>query len=87
MGLELERLYYNCEYHTTLRLRSVILKTDPHHPACLPIYVTLLVELDNISDLFKLSHSLKDLFLAEGGEFVQVRSELLPLRQVGESPE
>ena len=47
---ELERLYYNCDYHAALRLRSVILKTDPHHPACLPIYVTLLVELDNISD-------------------------------------
>ena len=59
---ELERLYYNCDYHAALRLSSAILKADPHHPACLPIHVALLVELEKTSDLFKLSHSLVDLF-------------------------
>ena len=52
---ELERLYYYCDYHAALRLSSVILKTDPHHPACLPVHVTLLVELEN-------THSLVDRF-------------------------
>ena len=42
---ELERLYYNCDYHTALRLSSAILKTDPHHPACLPIYVYFILFL------------------------------------------
>ena len=59
---ELERLYYNCDYHAALRLSTAILKADPHHPACLPIHVALLVELEKTSDLFKLSHSLVDLF-------------------------
>ena len=59
---ELERLYYNCEYHTALKLSNDILKCDPYHPACLPLHVALLVELSKTSDLFKLSHNLVDLF-------------------------
>ena len=50
-------LFYNCDYHAALKLEA-----DPHHPACLPIHVALLVELEKTSDLFKLSHSLVDLF-------------------------
>ena len=59
---ELERLYYNCDHHAAINLSTDILKQDPHHPACLPIHVALLVELNKTSDLFKLSHSLVDLF-------------------------
>ena len=59
---ELERLYYNCDHLSAIRLSSAILKVDPHPPACLPIHVALLVELERTSDLFKLSHSLVDLF-------------------------
>ena len=33
---ELERLFYNCDYHAALKLEA-----DPHHPACLPIHVAL----------------------------------------------
>ena len=58
---ELERLYYNCDYHAALRLSSAILKADPHHPTCLAVHIALLVELEKISDLFKLSQSLVDL--------------------------
>ena len=37
-----------------MRLSSAILKADPQHPACLPIHVALLVELEKTSDLFRL---------------------------------
>ena len=40
----------------------MIVMADPHHPACLPIHVAILVGLEKTSDLFKLSHSLVDLF-------------------------
>ena len=33
---ELERLFYNCDYHAALKLEA-----DRHHPACLPIHVAL----------------------------------------------
>ena len=59
---DLERLYYNCDYHAAIKLSSDILKADPYHPTCLPLHVALLVELNRTSDLFKLSHSLVDLF-------------------------
>ena len=59
---ELERLYYNCDYHSALALSQDILKADPHHPACLPLHIALLVELNKTSDLFKLAHSLVDLY-------------------------
>ena len=48
--------------HAAMRQSSAILKADPQHPACLPIHVALLVELEKTSDLFRLSHSLVDLF-------------------------
>ena len=56
------RDYYNCDYHAAIKLSSDILKADPYHPTCLPLHVALLVELNKTSDLFKLSHSLVDLF-------------------------
>ena len=59
---ELERLYYNCDYHAAFSLSSDILKQDPHHPACLPVHIALLVELNKTSDLFKLAHTLVDLY-------------------------
>ena len=63
---ELERLYYNCNYHTTFRLSSAILKADPHHPACLPVQLALLMELEKIiSVLFKLSHIPMNLLFPE----------------------
>ena len=40
---------------------SAILKNESHHLACLPIHLALLVKLEK-SDIFKLSHSLIDLF-------------------------
>ena len=40
-------------YWDTL-MSSAILKADPQHPACLPIHVALLVELEKTSDLFRL---------------------------------
>ena len=33
---ELERLFYNCDYHAALKLEA-----DRHHTACLPIHVAL----------------------------------------------
>ena len=59
---ELERLYYNCDYHAAFSLSSDILKQDPHPPACLPVHIALLVELNKTSDLFKLAHTLVDLY-------------------------
>ena len=58
----LERLYYDCDYHAAFSLSTDILKKDPHHPACLPIHIALLVELNKTSDLFKLAHTLVDLY-------------------------
>ena len=43
---ELERLYYNCDYHAALSLSSAILKTNPHHPTCLPVHIALLMDLE-----------------------------------------
>ena len=59
---QVERLYYNCDFHQAFKLSSELLKNDPYHPTCLPVHVALLLEMEKTSDLFKLSHNLVDLF-------------------------
>ena len=59
---EAERLYYSCEYQAAVELSTEILRTDPTHPACLPVHIALLVELDRATELFRLAHQLVDLY-------------------------
>lgn len=40
-----EKLYYNCDYIQCSKLTENILKQDPYHTACLPIYISCQVEL------------------------------------------
>lgn len=42
---EAEWLYYNCEYYQCSQLTEAILKEDPYHDGCLPIYISCQVQL------------------------------------------
>ncbi|XP_018334446.1 cell division cycle protein 16 homolog [Agrilus planipennis] len=59
---EAERLYYNCEYQNCSKLSEKILKQDPYHNECLPIYISCQVELKHSNKLFTLAHTLVDLY-------------------------
>jgi len=57
-----ERMFYNCDYHSAYKLSSSVIKLDPYHAGCLPIHIALLVELKKTNCLFQLAHSLVDLY-------------------------
>ena len=59
---KVERLFYNCDYHSAFKLSSEIIKADPFHMRCLPIHIALLVELKKTNSLFQVAHSLVDLY-------------------------
>ncbi|KAG8274601.1 anaphase promoting complex subunit cdc16, partial [Homalodisca vitripennis] len=56
-----ERLYYACSYRQCFSLTQEILKKDPYHTTCLPIHISCLVELKDVTKLFSLAHDLVDL--------------------------
>ena len=57
-----ERHFYNCDYRAAHQITCTVLKSDPWHAKCLPVHVALLVELKESNALFKLAHSLVDLY-------------------------
>ena len=57
-----ERHFYNCDYRAAHEITCAVLKSDPWHAKCLPVHVALLVELKESNSLFKLAHSLVDLY-------------------------
>ncbi|KAG8310650.1 anaphase promoting complex subunit cdc16 [Homalodisca vitripennis] len=44
-----ERLYYACSYRQCFSLTQEILKKDPYHTTCLPIHISCLVELKDVT--------------------------------------
>ncbi|XP_066253498.1 cell division cycle protein 16 homolog isoform X1 [Euwallacea similis] len=57
-----EVLYYNCDYQNCLKLTEQVLKKDPYHEGCLPIYISCMVELKQSTKLFSMAHALVDLY-------------------------
>lgn len=57
-----ERHYYNCEFKSSYKITSGILKCDPYHPQCLPLHIVLLVVFKKSNELFYLSHKLVKLY-------------------------
>lgn len=47
-----ESYYYNCDYQNCLKTAEQILKRDPYHDGCLPIYISCLVELKRSTSKF-----------------------------------
>ncbi|KAK6622538.1 hypothetical protein RUM44_002350 [Polyplax serrata] len=62
MVAEAERHYYNCNYTMCWKITQEVMAKDPYHVACLPIYISCLVELKNSNDLFLLAHKLVDIY-------------------------
>lgn len=59
--MKAETHFYNCNFHACHDVTSHILRQDPYNPTCLPVHVSVLVELKKTKDLFSLAHKLVDL--------------------------
>jgi len=57
-----EQQFYNCDYHLAFKSTSEVIKSDPFHGKALPIHIAIMVELKKTNALFKLAHSLVDLY-------------------------
>ncbi|XP_057371706.1 cell division cycle protein 16 homolog isoform X1 [Daphnia carinata] len=55
-----QRMLNGCDYRGCFNMLQEIMKADPNHQACLPIYITCLVAMKNSQILFTLSHRLVD---------------------------
>ena len=55
-----ERCLYGCDYRECLATLEDVLKQDPYHETCLPVYITCLVAVKKPQALFRLSHRLVD---------------------------
>jgi len=55
-----QRLMNGCDYKECLSTLQKIMKEDPYHQGCLPIYITCLVAMKKSQALFRLSHELVD---------------------------
>lgn len=53
-----ERYYYNCDNVSAYEITCDIMREDPLHHKCVPLHISLLVEMKETIELFRLGHSL-----------------------------
>jgi len=53
-----ERHYYNCDNVSAFEITSEIMREDPLHHKCVPLHISLLVDMKETIELFRLGHSL-----------------------------
>ena len=57
-----ERHYYNGELKTSYNYAEAIMKRDPFHSHCLPLYISLLVLMKKPTKLYYLAHQIVELY-------------------------
>lgn len=53
-----EKHFNNCNYRESFKYSSIVIKDDPLHESCLPLYISCLVELREKNDLYNVAHRL-----------------------------
>ncbi|KAH8877293.1 Cell division cycle protein 16 like [Schistosoma japonicum] len=51
-----------CRFQECYDITSRLIQSDPYNLACLPIYISVLKELEKANELFKVSHRLMDVY-------------------------
>jgi len=57
-----ERHYYNSDHMAAYKITCQIMQEDPLHHKCIPLHVALLVDMKKTNELFRLAHSLVDMY-------------------------